>query len=104
MAFECLITGTSVRRPRCHTVVTLAIAASLNLAMPALAAADSAEAKMIFRKRCTACHTFGKGIKVGPDLKGVNERRKPDWLLKFIHASSNVIKSGDTTATSLFAE
>jgi mono/diheme cytochrome c family protein len=64
----------------------------------------SLEAAATFNKRCTACHTFGKGIKVGPDLKGVNERRKHDWLLKFIHASSSVIKSGDPTATALFAE
>jgi mono/diheme cytochrome c family protein len=64
----------------------------------------SAEAAAIFNKRCTACHTYGKGIKVGPDLKGVNDRRKRDWLVKFIHASSLVIKSGDRTATGLFAE
>src|SRR5262252_3435805 len=64
----------------------------------------SAEAAGTFNKRCTACHTFGKGIKVGPDLRGVNERRKREWLLKFIHASSSVIKSGDPTATRLFAE
>jgi cytochrome c2 len=64
----------------------------------------SAEAAAIFNKRCTACHTYGKGVKVGPDLKGVNDRRKRDWLLKFIHASSLVIKSGDRTATDLFAE
>jgi len=64
----------------------------------------SAEAAATFNKRCTACHTFGKGIKVGPDLKGVTERRKRDWLIKFIHASSTVINSGDATAVSLFAE
>lgn len=64
----------------------------------------SLEAASIFGKRCTACHTYGKGIKVGPDLKGVTDRRKRDWLLKFIHASSVVIQSGDPTATSLFAE
>lgn len=64
----------------------------------------SAEAAGIFGKRCTACHTYGKGIKVGPDLKGVTDRRKRDWLLKFIHASSQIIKSGDPIATSLFAE
>ena len=29
-----------------------------------------------FTTRCTACHTFGKGVKVGPDLKGVTERRQ----------------------------
>lgn len=64
----------------------------------------SPEAASVFNKRCTACHTYGKGIKVGPDLKGVNDRRKRDWLLKFIHSSSTVIKSGDPTATSLFAQ
>jgi mono/diheme cytochrome c family protein len=64
----------------------------------------SPEAAATFNKRCTACHTYGKGPKVGPDLKGVTERRKRDWLLKFIHASSIVIKSGDATAVSLFAE
>jgi mono/diheme cytochrome c family protein len=64
----------------------------------------SAEAAATFNKRCTACHTYGKGVKVGPDLKGVNDRRKRDWLLKFIHGSSAVIKSGDPIATKLFAE
>jgi mono/diheme cytochrome c family protein len=64
----------------------------------------SPEAASIFGKRCTACHTYGKGIKVGPDLKGVNERRKHDWLLKFIHSSSSVIASGDPIATNLFAQ
>jgi mono/diheme cytochrome c family protein len=64
----------------------------------------SAEAAAIFSRRCTACHTYGKGVKVGPDLKGVTERRKHDWLLKFIHSSSTVIKSGDPTAASLFAQ
>jgi mono/diheme cytochrome c family protein len=64
----------------------------------------SAEAAATFNKRCTACHTYGKGVKVGPDLKGVTERRRRDWLLRFIHASSSVIKSGDPTATALFAQ
>ena len=64
----------------------------------------SLDAAATFNKRCTACHTYGKGIKVGPDLKGVTERRKRDWLLKFIQASSTVIKAGDPTATGLFAQ
>ncbi len=38
---------------------------------------------------------------MGPDLKGVNDRRKRDWLVKFIHGSSIVIKSGDPTAVCL---
>lgn len=64
----------------------------------------SPEAAATFGKRCTACHTYGKGVKVGPDLKGVTERRQHDWLLKFIQGSSRVIKSGDPTAVKLFAE
>jgi cytochrome c2 len=93
------------------------LAASLALlavALPSSAAAQddsegggakfSPKAELTFKQRCSACHTYGKGIKVGPDLKGVNERRKHDWLLKFIHQSSAVIKSGDPIATSLFAQ
>lgn len=68
------------------------------------AAPTLTEAKVTFKKRCTACHTFGKGTKVGPDLKGVTERRTRDWLLKFVRSSSAMIASGDATATKLFAE
>lgn len=64
----------------------------------------SPEAAATFNKRCTACHTYGKGIKVGPDLRGVTARRKREWLLNFIHASSRVIQSGDPTATALFTQ
>jgi mono/diheme cytochrome c family protein len=64
----------------------------------------SPKARLTFSQRCSACHTYGKGIKVGPDLKGVNDRRKHEWLLKFIHQSSAVIKSGDPTATTLFEQ
>jgi nitrate reductase gamma subunit len=68
------------------------------------ASADPAEAKKIFTTRCTACHTFGKGVKVGPDLKGVTERRQRPWLLKFVRSSSTVIASGDATAVELFGQ
>jgi cytochrome c2 len=64
----------------------------------------AADAKKIFNQRCTACHTFGKGVKVGPDLKGVNDRRKRPWLLKFVRSSQGVIKGGDPVAAALFAQ
>jgi len=64
----------------------------------------SPEAAATFNKRCSACHTFGKGIKVGPDLKGVTQRRTAPWLRSFIHASSEVIKKNDPTAVALFAQ
>jgi mono/diheme cytochrome c family protein len=81
-------------------VVIIAVAGPL---MPTRAA-ESGEAKAIFRKRCTACHTFGRGVKVGPDLKGVTERHTREWLVHFVRGSSSVIRSGDPTANKLFRE
>jgi mono/diheme cytochrome c family protein len=80
----------------------MAIAAFSGAAAPAQE--DAAMAKTIFRKRCAACHTFGKGVKVGPDLKGVTARRTRDWLLQFISSSSKMIESRDPTAVKLFSE
>jgi mono/diheme cytochrome c family protein len=103
---------TAIRLNAWRHLMGLALLAALCVAVqPAWADDDDAggakfspEAAATFGKRCTACHTYGKGIKVGPDLKGVNQRRKRDWLLKFIQGSSRVIKSGDPTALQLFAE
>jgi mono/diheme cytochrome c family protein len=83
--------------------LVVAVAARVLFAAEA-ASADTAEAKKVFTTRCMACHTFGKGVKVGPDLKGVNDRRQRDWLLKFVRTSSQVIASGDPTATALFEQ
>ena len=40
----------------------------------------------LFMKLCATCHTIGKGKRVGPDLKGVAERRNRDWLISMISA------------------
>ncbi len=60
--------------------------------------------KEIFQKSCAACHSIGAGRLVGPDLKGVNDRRPEDWLLKFIKSSDKLVKSGDKTAVALLDE
>jgi mono/diheme cytochrome c family protein len=92
---------TGVRRIRQAVAPVLALALLMFALVPAFAA-DFTEPTNIFRKRCSACHTFGKGVKVGPDLKGVTERRQRDWLLKFVRSSQTVIQSGDPTAKALF--
>lgn len=85
--------------------VGLAVVVAAGVALGAAPAhADPAEAKKIFTTRCMACHTFGKGVKVGPDLKGVTERRQRAWLLKFIRSSQTVIAAGDPTAAGLFEQ
>jgi mono/diheme cytochrome c family protein len=82
-----------------------AILAMALLALAERASADGAtEAKRIFSQRCSACHTFGKGVKVGPDLKGVTERRPRAWLLQFIRSSQRMIASGDAIAAGLFKQ
>ena len=82
----------------------LAVVAAGCLILPVLSASDAGSVKRIFEKRCTGCHTYGKGVKVGPDLKGVTQRRNREWLFKFIRSSSTVIQGGDRTAVSLFQE
>jgi len=60
--------------------------------------------KEFFTKRCTSCHTVGQGTLVGPDLKDVTKRRKPEWISSFIRDSTSLIKSGDPQAVALFKE
>ena len=91
-------------RARALRAVMVAVLGARVLLFGGSASADPAEAKKIFTTRCMACHTFGKGVKVGPDLKGVTERRQRPWLLKFIRSSQTVIGSGDPIASGLFEQ
>jgi mono/diheme cytochrome c family protein len=95
--------GISIRARALRVALVAAVFVGAGLSARS-AHADAAEAKKIFTTRCMACHTFGKGVKVGPDLKGVTERRQRAWLLKFVRASQSVIDSGDEIATGLFAQ
>ncbi len=67
-------------------------------------AAAQESGKEIYQKACAACHSIGAGRLVGPDLKGVNDKRPEDWLLKFIKSSDKLVKSGDKTAQALLDE
>lgn len=42
-------------------------------------------------KGCTACHTIGGGKLIGPDLKGMGEKRDVEWLKAWIKAPSNML-------------
>jgi mono/diheme cytochrome c family protein len=66
---------------------------------PALAAP---EASTLFKTKCSSCHTFGKGDRVGPDLKGVTARRSREWLIPWIRSSETLIRRGDPVAIALF--
>ena len=57
------------------------------------------EGKRLFETICVACHTIGAGVRIGPDLAGVTERRDADWLRRFIRDPEQMRKAGDSIAT-----
>lgn len=65
---------------------------------------NAEKGKAAFETICSACHTIGGGVKVGPDLKGITNQRSQSWLTHFISDPSKMIKSGDPTANSLLKE
>jgi mono/diheme cytochrome c family protein len=58
----------------------------------------------IFEQDCKSCHTIGGGQTVGPDIKGVTERRDWDWLVRFIVSPSELFEQGDPLAKQLVEE
>jgi cytochrome c551/c552 len=59
------------------------------------------EGKTIFSARCAGCHNVNKVV-TGPALAGVDQRRSIDWIVKFVHSSQTLVKSGDKDAIALF--
>lgn len=60
--------------------------------------------EQLFRQNCTACHTIGGGISIGPDLKGITNKRNKDWIKQFTNNSTELIKSGDKDAIAIWEE
>jgi len=58
--------------------------------------------KEIFKTNCTACHKFKKRY-IGPALKGVTERRSPEWIMNMILNADEMLKK-DPVAKALIAE
>lgn len=53
-------------------------------------------------KGCIACHTIGKGRLTGPDLAGVTERRKLEWIQNMILNPDQMLEK-DAIARELLA-
>ncbi len=56
----------------------------------------------IFNQICVACHRMDQRL-VGPPLRGVTERRRPEWIMNMILNPEEMIKK-DPIAKQLFAE
>ncbi len=49
--------------------------------------------KLDFETKCLACHTIGGGDKVGPDLRGVSQRRSGQWLSHWLASPEQMLQS-----------
>lgn len=86
-------------RPAAATarLIPLATVALLWAPLPAVAQTPA----QVFEKNCSACHTVGGGPRIGPDLKGVTDRKDREWLTRFIVDPQAVIDTGDAYAQQL---
>ncbi|WP_338394692.1 c-type cytochrome [Fulvitalea axinellae] len=57
--------------------------------------------KKLFEDNCAQCHAVHEQV-VGPALKDVTKRQKPDWVKAFILNSQKVIQSGDKYAVGIY--
>ena len=86
----------------------LLLSAPLAAQAPAPAVAQSpaaaqSPAEDLFARKCGSCHTVGKGVRVGPDLKDVAKRRGRAWLDSLVKTPSALLDS-DVDARNLLAE
>ena len=61
------------------------------------------DGKTIFNAKCASCHNVKVQV-VGPALMDVTKRHTEAWIIKFVHSSQSMVKSGDTQATRLFKQ
>lgn len=57
--------------------------------------------QLLFSSRCAACHAFGKGDRLGPDLMGITDRRERDWLINYLAEPNKMRAAGDPIALEL---
>ena len=48
----------------------------------------------VYKAKCTACHKISKRF-VGPGLKGVTERRTPEWIMNMILDPELMVKENE---------
>ena len=71
-------------------------------AFPLLLSAQNGETA--FNTNCAACHSIGGGKLVGPDLKGITQKRDKVWFGLFVKNSAQLISSGDADAIAIAKE
>ncbi len=60
------------------------------------------EGKTLFKNKCSACHKMKKRF-IGPGLKGVTQRRSPEWIMNMMMNPEEMIEK-DAIGKALIAE
>lgn len=61
------------------------------------------DGQKLFEAKCAACHKVTDQKVVGPGLKGVTQRRKPEWIMNMILNPEEMTKK-DPTAMALLEQ
>jgi nitrite reductase (NO-forming) len=72
--------------------------------IPATASPSDPEAlagQTLFNTRCLACHSIGKGPVIGPDLRGVTERRDERWIRDWLRSPETMLARDDSAKAML---
>jgi len=77
--------------------------AARNSAMNTGLAMGMQPGQAMYKKICAPCHTIGVGDKVGPDLRGVTERRDRAWLASYLRNPPAMLAMNDPVARELAA-
>ena len=80
-----------------------AAAPPVAVAAVASSTGDAVKGKELFNANCAACHKLDAKM-TGPMLRGISAKHDKEWLYKWIHNSSALIKSGDADAVKLWEE
>ncbi|MFD1314609.1 c-type cytochrome [Namhaeicola litoreus] len=62
----------------------------------------AATGEELFKNKCTACHKIEKRF-VGPALKGITEKRTPEWIMNMILVPEKMVAENEA-AKQLLAE
>jgi mono/diheme cytochrome c family protein len=92
-------------------MLTFSLSSNAQSATPAVdattttasAGGDPAKGKELFNSNCAACHKLD-AKSTGPALRGISNKYDMAWIYKWVHNSSDLIKSGDAKAVKVFEE
>lgn len=67
-------------------------------------AALAKQGKTVYaNKGCVTCHSIGQGMRAGPDLLGLTERRDLTWIKSWLKDPASMLQT-DSIAQSLLAQ